>query len=85
MQKTPLQIANDERYKKLAAEFNLLKKLITIKGFHQEWFNSLSKFETREEAFDSLNETYYQLVGVQRYSSYKAFQNVNRKLKKNEM
>ncbi|MFD0763000.1 hypothetical protein ACFQZW_12990 [Lutibacter aestuarii] len=85
MQKTPLQKANDKEYLKLATEFNLLKKLVTVKGFHNEWFNSLPKFKTREEAFDYLNETYYQLVGVQRYSSYKAFQNVNRKLRKNEM
>ena len=80
--KSQLEIANEVTYKKVVEELELLKKLVTKKGFHQAWFNSLPKFKSREEAFHNLNEKYFEMIGDYRYSSYKAFQNVNRKTKR---
>lgn len=82
MEKSQLQIANEHELKQLKNKYELLRKIITPKGFYETWFQSLPNYDGREEAFHALNESYYNLVGEYKYASYNAFLNVNRNRKK---
>lgn len=74
-----------ENQKLLALQAQLLKEqqktermriLITFTGFYQEFFNILKSCRTREEAFDKLNDEYYELFGLFKYKDYQSFKKV---------
>lgn len=77
-----LQIANQKELDLLTAKYNLLCKIITPTGFYKAWFDSLSKYNGAEEAFEALNTEYYEMVGQYRYASYRAFITSKKNLKK---
>ncbi|AGO49123.1 hypothetical protein Phi39:1_gp08 [Cellulophaga phage phi39:1] len=55
------------------ADYNFLKKAVTIEGFIGLYFDALPKFETCVDAFDELNERYLSITGEYRFSSYHSF------------
>lgn len=83
MKKTPLQIANEKELEDLRKIHNKLRRIITKDGFCSEWFNTVSPTKNGVQAFNELNEFYYNNVIPPkfRYSSYNAFLTV---LKKNK-
>ena len=81
MKKTQHQIAVETELKKLRAQFEIARKIVTPEGFYQTWFNSLPHYETYKEAFDVLNELHYNTVLPARYkySNYHAFRTSHKK------
>ena len=75
MAKSKLQLANEHEYKKLQQKYEKLRRIITAEGFCKEWFKNIPKFKTRREAFEDLNDFYYNNVEPKtyRYNSYKNF------------
>lgn len=75
MKKTQLQLANEHELKQLQQKFEKLRRIVTAEGFCKEWFKLLPKFKNRREAFEHLNDFYYNNVEppTYRYSSYKNF------------
>jgi hypothetical protein len=55
-----------------------MKKLSTFTGFYSEFFNSLKESKTHEEAFEKLNEEFFQLFGFYKYNSHDSFKHVVR-------
>lgn len=76
-QRTELQKENAIELQKLQNDYQTLRKIITPQGFYQTWLNSAKNFKTRKGAFNSLNQEYFNLVGVFKYDSYNAFLRVN--------
>lgn len=58
---------------KLEKENELYRKLSSTDGFYEEYYRLLSTAKTNKEAFDGLNETYFQLFGRYRYSDFNTF------------
>lgn len=58
---------------KLKENSKLLRELITTRGFINYYYNNLSKFETRKEAFEFCNDKYYEITGVYRFASIQSF------------
>lgn len=55
--------------------FEMLRKIVTTEGFRQTWFEMLPNYKSGPEAFNALNEIYFNLTNPHkyRYSSYNAF------------
>lgn len=58
---------------KLQKENERMRKLYTFQGFYTEFFNYLKNCKTHEEAFDLLNEEYFQLFGFYKYKDHQSF------------
>lgn len=70
---TQYEIALQAENKKLQEERDLMRAIATRDAFYQQFFKTCNQFKTREEAFDSLNEKYYELFGEYKFSNYKCF------------
>ncbi|WP_196895832.1 hypothetical protein [Aureivirga marina] len=66
----------------LQAEHELLKKLATAKGFYDEFFRIIKFHRNYIEAFNYLNDKYFDLVGEYKYSSYNSFRTVRDRISK---
>lgn len=58
---------------KLEKENLEMRNLSTVKGFYDEFFKNLKTAKTNTEAFNRVNERYYELFGKYRYSEYNTF------------
>lgn len=58
---------------KLEKENEEMRKIASRKGFYLEYYNQLKTAKTNKEAFDTINERYYELFGKHRYSDYATF------------
>lgn len=58
---------------KIEKENELMRGLSTRKGFYNEFFKELKTASSNKEAFDNVNERYYNLFGQYRYSDYNSF------------
>lgn len=76
-QRTELQKENANELQKLQNDYQTLRNIITPQGFYQTWLYSAKNFKNRKDAFNSLNQEYFNLVGVFKYDSYNAFLRVN--------
>jgi len=75
MKKEQKQLAAEAQLKLLTQKYEMLRKIITAEGFRQTWFDMLPNYKSGPEAFNALNEIYYNLTSPHkyRYSSYNAF------------
>lgn len=58
---------------KLTKKVERMREIGTINGFYQAYYKLLPKTKTYVEAFNQLNDEYFELFGVYRYSSYNTF------------
>lgn len=75
------QLADRAALEKIQKKYEILRTIATNEGFYQVWFNSLPNFKSGVEAFNELNELFYQTVipHKYKYSSYSNFLRSNRK------
>ncbi|RZJ33733.1 MAG: hypothetical protein EOO51_12640 [Flavobacterium sp.] len=73
------------RLEKLEKQNQLMRQLSTRDGFYAKYFEEIPKAKTNEEAFNTLNDLYFELFGEYRYSDFDSFKTVtNRNYKKNK-
>jgi len=70
-----LEIAYKALLEKKQKEIDLMKLLNSSDGFYQYFFKICNEYKTREDAFDAVNNLYFELFGRFRYKSYKGFRN----------
>lgn len=58
---------------KIEKENELLRKFSTVKGFYDEYFAELPKAKSNKEAFDNVNERFFELFRYYRYSDWNSF------------
>ena len=66
---TPEENALRLQIEALEKKINLMQQLATTSGFFDYYFKLISQKENRREAFESANETYYELFKQYRYSN----------------
>lgn len=54
----------------LESENEMMKKLLTRKGFYECYFELLKCSKTRTQAFNKVNKLYFQLFGEKRFSNF---------------
>lgn len=69
-----INLAQEEKYR---AQVEIIRKIATARGFYEYFFSLLPdpRFRTRNEVFEYVNTTYYELFGEYKYSSYQSFLN----------
>lgn len=79
-----------DQINELTQENEFLKSAATLEGFCRLYFGELPNHVTRVEAFNAVNDRYFDLIGDYRYSDYNTFQTIisratrNGKLKPND-
>lgn len=61
------------RLQKLEVENAAMRQLSTRKGFYEVYFKKLKTAKTNSEAFNQVNEDFYNLFGFYRYSDFNSF------------
>ena len=61
---------------KLEKENALMRELSTRKGFYDQYFKKLKTAKTYCEAFNEVNDQYFALFGVYRYSDFNSFKSI---------
>lgn len=77
------ELALQAQVEKLQAQNDLMRKLSTKKGFCQYYFEILPNFTTNEEAFNHVNELFFELFKEYRYVDHLSFKQVIRWYHKN--
>jgi hypothetical protein len=81
---TQLELAQKHEIEKLQEKLELMKKLGTSNGFYKYYFAQLKHHNFNYECFAKVNDLYFTLFGVERYTSWDSFRNSlkNNSLKK---
>jgi hypothetical protein len=58
---------------KLEKQNEQMRLLSTKIGFYQEYFKELKTAKTNKEAFENVNDRYFELFGSYRYSDFNTF------------
>lgn len=58
---------------KLEVKIELIKQMATVSGFIELYFKELKTAKTQAEAFNNLNNKYYEFTGEYKYSSFDSF------------
>lgn len=69
------KLAHQVEIKKMQEKINRMRQLVPIDGFHRAYFLLLKDSTTNVEAFNKLNDEYFELFGVYRYGSWDYFRN----------
>ena len=70
----PKAIAETAAYKNLLKDYQLACEIATASGFFSHYFNvMLPKYDTRIQAFNTLNKEYARLFGDEKYTDYNSF------------
>ncbi len=69
---------------KLREENELIKKLSSLSGFFEYYFQQCRSEKYRTEAFEKANETYRQLFGKERFPSHESFKMALNRFYKNK-
>jgi hypothetical protein len=68
---------------KLKKENEIIRKIGTVTGFYEYYFQQLKNHKTEIECFEAVNDLYFEYFGEYKYSSYDSFRKVkNKHLKK---
>lgn len=62
-----------EQIKQLKKENAIMQKLCTRKGFFNAYFELLKCSKTKAQAFNKVNNLYFQLFGEKRYSNFSVY------------
>lgn len=81
----PMEIMLQRRVAELEAKTALMQRLGTMQGFFSAYFEILKEHKTSLQAFETLNQQYFECWDVYRYQDYKSFcTQKNRYLKNNK-
>jgi hypothetical protein len=58
---------------KIENENTTMRKLSTRKGFYEFYFEKLKTSKTQIQAFNKVNNLYFSLFGMKRYTDYTTF------------
>jgi hypothetical protein len=75
---TQLEIAQKIEIEKLKKENELMRKLSTVDGFFIYYFSQCPVHKTNIEAFNTVNQKYFDLFGEFRYSDIHSFKKMIR-------
>jgi len=76
------KLANQVELEKLQIKVERMRQLVPVNGFFKAYFELLKSVDSNIEAFELLNNEYYELFGIYRYNSYETFKVIkNRNLK----
>jgi hypothetical protein len=68
---------------KLKKENEIIRRIGTVTGFYEYYFQQLKNHKTEIECFEAVNDLYFEYFGEYKYSSYDSFRKVkNKHLKK---
>lgn len=70
-----LELAYKAEVQKLQEKIEIMKLIGNREGFYKYFFKICDQFKTREDAFEAVNNLYFELFGEFRYNSYKGFRN----------
>ena len=73
---TQLEKAFQIEINQLEAKIELMKQLSTTTGFFKMYFLECKDARTNQEAFNKVNELYYNLFNKYRYADYASFKNI---------
>jgi hypothetical protein len=73
---TPLQKAQQIEFEKVQKQNELMKSLSTREGFFKFFHHKCKSFKTNKQAFDHINEIYFDLFGKYRFSDFSSFKNM---------
>ncbi|KZE82883.1 hypothetical protein AV926_04865 [Myroides marinus] len=72
-----VQVENE----RLRKENELMRQIASTDGFYEYYFKQITKYPSRIDAFNHVNELYEKYFGSKRYKNYWSFKRtVNRKL-----
>lgn len=69
------KLADQVELEKLQIKVERMRQLVPIAGFFKCYFALLKESKTDVEAFNKLNDEYFELFGMYRYSDWDAFRN----------
>jgi hypothetical protein len=69
------KLADQVELEKLQKKVDRMRQLVPTLGFFKCYFVLLKHCKTDTEAFNLLNDEYFELFGVYRYSDWDAFRN----------
>jgi hypothetical protein len=64
---------------KLKKENEIIRKIGTVTGFYEYYFQQLKNHKTEIECFEAVNDLYFEYFGEYKYSSYDSFRKVKNK------
>lgn len=73
---TQLEIAQQIEIEKLKKENELMRQLSTVDGFFIYYFSQCPVNKTNVEAFNFVNQKYFDLFGEYRYSDHDSFKRI---------
>jgi hypothetical protein len=73
---TQLEIALKIENDKLESQLIQMKQLVSVDGFFKIYFQECKNAKTNQEAFNTVNDLYFNLFGRYRYIDYASFKNV---------
>lgn len=73
---TPLENALQIEIEKLKKQNELMRQLSTVEGFSFYYYTNCKNHSTNKEAFNFVNDQYYELFGEYRYSDFHSFKRV---------
>lgn len=73
---TPLENALRIEIEKLKEQTELMRQLSTVTGFIFYYFTKCKEHKTNNEAFNHVNDLYFDLFGEFRYSDFHSFKRV---------
>jgi hypothetical protein len=68
---------------KLKEENVIIRKIGSVAGFYQYYFEQLKNYKSNTECFEAINNLYFKYFGEYKYASYDTFRKLkNRHIKK---
>ena len=64
---------------KLKKENEIIRKIATVTGFYEYYFQQLKNHKTEIECFEAVNDLYFEYFSEFKYSSYDSFRKVKNK------
>ncbi|MFD0701755.1 hypothetical protein [Myroides pelagicus] len=78
---TQQHLAAQVEIERLRKENEVMKQIASTDGFYDYYFKNITKYPSRIDAFNYVNELYEKYFGCKRYKNYWSFKRtVNRKL-----
>ena len=72
------KLAAQVELEKLTKQVERMRQLVPVLGFFKCYFSLLKVCKTDVEAFNKINDEYFELFGVYRYSDWDAFRNAKK-------
>lgn len=69
------KLADQVELEKLQKKIERMQQLVPVVGFFKCYFTMLKDYSTNFEAFHALNDEYFELFGVYRFSTWESFRN----------